>query len=195
MKVRLALGVVTLAVATLGCGKDSAPNALPPPPVAALPQDISWGAAVNGFQAGLEMSKRVFETGAPISLGLCLKNVSGKELKLRAAGAEGGWRLLFTPKDSGVPRMSSYWAPDTLAPVPVTLANGEKKVVTLTYDGRWTFIEASYKGPIRKYAPLPLGRYAMTASHACWDQPEGFWAGEITTGPVEIEIVEAGKAK
>jgi hypothetical protein len=141
------------------------------------------------------MSKQVIEAGAPISVELRLKNVGNKELKLLAAGSESGWDLLLRPKDGGVPRRSCYWAPDTLLPVPVTLANGQEKAAHLTYDGRWTFVEASYRGPFSEYTPLPPGRYAMTASHACSDQPDGSWAGKITTGPVEIEIVKAGKDK
>lgn len=158
--------------------------------------DISWSQAVNGLQAGLSARQAKFEAGKAMEFAVHLKNTGDKDKYLWDGRVAFAWHLRFVPKDGGPQRYERPKGPapgiPPLAATELTLAPA--KAVTIrraTWPGLWEFA-AEGCAPVDF---LPPGKYTVTADRSFQEGERGHGKEyESTTGPVEIEIVEPGKA-
>jgi biopolymer transport protein ExbD/predicted Ser/Thr protein kinase len=142
---------------------------------------ISWGQPVNGLQAGLAVKQTRFEAGQAIRITFSLKNTGSAPVNLGEVWSP--WSFRF--EDAGGSKAPVYFdAPWPLQRSPGVLAAGahwedEGAVENQLADGN---VHAS---------KLPVGKYRITGVFR--SQTEALRL-TVTTGPVEIEIVEPGKA-
>ncbi|MFH1022602.1 MAG: M56 family metallopeptidase [Planctomycetota bacterium] len=157
-------------------------------------ENISWGSAVNGLQAGLSAKQAKFEAGKPVVMDACLMNAGNQPIKLPGWVLDTwSWKVRLVAQESKKTYTASIHPPPKPMPLrpDVNLQAGEKAQALLMCE----FWNVGEEGKNILSKSLPPGKYVMTA--AC-DVPQAgtaFWNGKVTTGPVEIEIVEPGRAE
>jgi hypothetical protein len=180
--------------------------------------DVSWGQAVNGLQAGLSLKQTKFDVGKTMKFDVRLKNVGATELLLAEPNdsLRGKYKVIFLPRnDKELPRVARYTGPlppDRALRLQLLPGREERYSFEVAGDSQtgWAFEDARsllydlgvWKGEKSLYRlaspvkALPVGAYTMRIFYSNADNPVGkTWVGTVSTGPVEIEIVEPGSAK
>lgn len=139
-----------------------------------------------------------FREDEPIVLMIHLRNTGDKAVEILQPGSSFNWgfRLVFVPKNGGVPRTGNPVGlpEDPALPAPVTIApNGTRSVTSRITPGAWLFHDAREKPSVPYVKALPPGVYTVTATYehaAGHEQREvcPYWHGKVSTAPVEIEI-------
>jgi hypothetical protein len=150
-------------------------------------------------RATLSAKRKKFVSGKPLEFVVNVKNPGKKPLTLFDAGWPGNWRLLFTPKDGGVPRVARLAVKVDRGIADLSLPGGGRVTVPVKLDGMWQFHDvrplAAEKDLARPLSALPPGKYTVTASY---EHRAGhptrercpYWHGAIHAGSLEIEVVK-----
>jgi hypothetical protein len=191
MKITCVLCAVALAAAALGCRKDSASTASPPVGAVTYSQDISWGSPVKGLQAGLSAKRTTFEGGKAIDFIVHMQNIDNADLGLEGVNY---WRITFDPEPDDWERHSGGLA------VALTLKRGATIRGLIRFTNEMTEALFQKHGDdlcFERHLDLPRlrpGKYTVTATNDNLRRGDArAWHGKLSTGPVEIEIVEPYK--
>jgi len=212
---RLAAAVALAGLLAAGCGDQPAttkPVPPPAPPAPPRPQPasaaVAWGQEVNGVQAGLSAKSNALEASQPIDFVVHVRAVGGKDVQLRDARWQGGWHWIFSPSAGGTAWSADRLEADAHLLMNLQLAEGKEQVLPFRFaEPEWRFEDARWDevppGPLPADSPfnkmkfaepvkaLPPGKYTVTASYEHPEHRGGdcpYWHGQVTTGPVEIEI-------
>jgi biopolymer transport protein ExbD/predicted Ser/Thr protein kinase len=210
------LGIYTTAVllplTTLWSTVETAPMPQTYSPVTASvvsEPDISWGQPVNGLQLGLEIKQNRIEAGKPVDITLHLRNTGEKDVTIAAVGrpvqedamadlknlpmssGSYGWEYVLIGNEPSVGGLAHLEPAEAQE---LTMRKGETRKLALNLGGR-----ERLKGLFGGEEKLPSSgkfRFALHYNHETHHGSAGcpYWHGKITTGEVEIEIVEPGKA-
>jgi len=140
-----------------------------------------------------------FIEGEPMCFEIHLKNVGIKKITAKNTDHMRSWKLIFTPKHKGIPRIAAPLPLTASAPRnmrPLEIAKNRQWAAAFTFGGNgWRFEHYSTgrrratAAPIKQLKP---GIYTVTAQYTSYDAPgSGIWTGTIMTAPFEIEIVNA----
>ncbi len=156
---------------------------------------LSWGQAANGLRLGVKLAAPAarVESGKTIALATRLENVDGeKVVAVWSRSCSWGHGLLtsiFT--EAGTGKQHKFVEPvgswRRNVPDLQSLKPGEAQETGLT--------DAAFG------ATLPPGKYRLVVTYANADngaavmKARAAWTGEVSSGPVEIEIVAPGGAK
>jgi RNA polymerase sigma factor (sigma-70 family) len=142
-----------------------------------------------------------FVEGKPMRLEVHLRNVSKKLIEAPWAHCSWEWRIVFTSRKTGMPRLARY-----SGPMPKLPPGAKLPTLKLSAGKYWCEVlvrgkkngKFEYCGAKKIYLPalaaLPPGKYTVTATYA-YANPKvkkTHWTGRVSTAPVEIEIKARG---
>jgi hypothetical protein len=165
----------------------------------------------DGLQVTVTLSKAALAADEPLKFTVDLKNVSDKPFNLLSAGNYRDWQLRF--KKQGQEKWGEFGFDQagTLALRAVQLDPGKALTVPIVLEetdltGVARILTEGYQEQLKmsdgKQHPLKPGKYLLTVkmdqSDNAGNDPKAavrYWAGPITTEPVEFEITDKAAKK
>ncbi|MBL8799570.1 MAG: sigma-70 family RNA polymerase sigma factor, partial [Planctomycetia bacterium] len=212
-----ALTVLALAVFGLGTGLVAYRSFFAPPnlvlavplevqpPAGPKPPAASEPAVKDGLAVTVQPTKAVFGKDENPGIEFTFTNRTKDAFRLAAMNyfPERTQEVIADEVRTGVRWIGHYIiAPRTASapPVPAEVAaDGAVKRSLLLGKSGWDSWSWRLPGDMRSARQLPPGKYRLSF-HLKWgaglgNEKQGFWVGEITTNPVELEIVNREVAK
>jgi hypothetical protein len=146
---------------------------------------VVWGKPVRGLQAGLMDDGQVYEYGKPVNIGVHLKNVGRKKLKVEGIGSPSPmWRIEFRGQGRRFALVRKSLMPLPMAAA-ATLRSGQEHQASLTAGGPdYVFLHVGTGAQVKPKTTRwpPPGKYTVIAMF------DGFEEDKVQTGEIVVEV-------